>query len=114
MTEPRVVPLDLDTADRLARGELRVVMFNSRYTYRLARREWPINEAAKAIGCMVMPRNDNSYRRLEYVWFAWCEARGWPAVLLKPRTRYAAVEADTIIISREQQPSEAQLAPIRH
>lgn len=108
------VPLGLDTADRLARGELCAVMFNRRYTYRLTKHEWPIYEAAKQTGYLVMPRSDNSYRRLEYVWLQWCEARDWPAVLLKPRIWYASVEADTIMIPWSQQPTEAQTEPIRH
>jgi hypothetical protein len=105
-------PLDLNTADRLARGELERIQLNRSYTYRLGRREWPIYTAAKQQGYVVMPRTENAYSRLEYVWQRWCEPRNWPMVCIKPRLKYALIDADLIDLPEGRRPSRDQLAPI--
>lgn len=109
------VQQDLSTADRLACGELSVVSFGGyRYSYKLTKREWSIYEAAKQSGYMVMPRGEDSYRRMEHIWSEWCEPRGWPMIMLKPRVRYAAIEVELITVPWDRQPSAAQLSPIAH
>jgi len=107
-----IIAQSLDTADRLARGELSIMSFNRHYTYKLTTREWPIFDAAKTSGYMVMPRGEDSYRRLERVWSEWCEPRGWPMIMLKSRVRYATVEADTIMLCA--QPADDQTHLIEH
>jgi hypothetical protein len=108
-----IVPLSLDTADGLARGELSVIQFNRRYTYRLSKREWPIYEAAKQAGYIILPHSENSYRRIEHVWSDWCEPRYWPMTAIKPRMKYALIDSDQIALPARALPSHEQLAPIR-
>lgn len=105
--------LDLNTADLLASGDVKVQHFGGLFSYQLHRDDWRVYREAKRDGFMVMPRADYRYRRLSKVWWAWCEARNWPVVMVKPRVKFALVEADQIALPARLLPDDEILAPLR-
>lgn len=103
--------LTLETADQIARGELRVVMFDHSYNYELRKGDWDIYRAAKRDGFLFSPRAQYRYRRLEKIWWCWCEARDWPVVIIKPRRTYALIECDQIALPKRV--TDDDLEPLR-
>lgn len=94
----------LDTADMLARGEIKIIQFTRGYHCTLRNAEDMLAyEQAKLTGYVIMPRNEERYRSLEKVWSTWCEPRGWPIVAIVPRIKYAQVTADQIMIDGHQE-----------
>jgi len=91
--------LELNTADRLARGEICRVVYGDTYSYKLNKSEWAAYEAAKSDHYLVLPGRDKWMRaKLRNVWCAYTEARRWPLVVVEPRKTWAHVEIDMILV----------------
>ncbi len=84
-------PYTLAEIDDLATGKLELQR-TDRHALRLTRPELAELAQAKRRGYLV----DRCRRRicLANVWFLWCEARGWPYLVVRPARRHAEVELD--------------------
>lgn len=104
MVQPTPTP---PTADRLARGDLARYLFNQRMPYKLRPSEWPIYEAAKEDGYVVVPGAGLARTRLRNCYFEYCTDLGRPFVCVELRQKWASVELDMIEVP--PLPDERQL-----
>lgn len=88
-----------NTGDRLARGELCLVQFGQRRSYKLrSKAEWTAYEEAKTNGFLWAAGGEAKYWRLRNCFCTFVEARNWPYVVVVPRRRYCFIEMDLILV----------------
>jgi hypothetical protein len=96
----------LPTADRLARGDLARYMFGQKLPHKLRATEWPVYEAAKENGFLVVSGWGLGRVRLRNCYYQYCTDLSRPYVVVELRQKWASVELDMIEVPpRPHEPS---------